>query len=175
MFIQEHYLIDIMLNSQFTNDKFVRSDTLYYSFYDLNMQEYIHFEKLEPDAKVLNWRNMAGYVSFSNLPKYDPMNGISDFVLTSTTSVINGRNTTVIGFKPQFQDSLEIEYARRTRFWVDTGIKRFPIHLSYLLSKKPDEGFVYKMQLAGPDGKSVMVTSYEYQPAQLSDTLKQHL
>ena len=172
MYLQKNFLIDIIGNVNTNNGKYVKTDTLSYDFYDLVNQKYVLFEKLSPDAKIIKRGSMTIDGSFSNTPRYDPMNGIVDSIWKLADTVINGKRNGVLNFiLTGITDSLDREFTKRTKFWVDHGIKSFPLQLSYILSKKLNDGFVYKMQQSFPDGKTVMITSLDYQPARLPDTL----
>lgn len=172
MYLQNNYLIDIITNKNFNKESFIKSDTLSYDFYDLVKQEYILFDELSLDAKTIKKGSMAKDGSFSNTASYDPMNGIADSAWQLSDTVINGKRQGVITFNNAgITDSSEREIAKRTKFWVDYETKNFPLQLSYILSKKLDGGFIYKMQNPFPDGKTVMITSLDYKPAKLSDTL----
>jgi len=173
MYLRNNCLIDIIGNMHFNNGEYIKTDTLSYDFYDFVSQKYVYFEKLAPDAKIIKRGSMAIDGSFSKMPQYDPMNGIVDSIWKLTDTVINGERQGVINFiLSGLTDSLDREFAKRTKFWVDHEIKNFPLQLSYILSKKLNGVFVYKMQQSFPDGKTVMVTSLDYQPAKLSDRLR---
>lgn len=172
MYLQNNCLIDIIGNESFNDGKYIKTDTLSYDFYDLVNQKYVLFEKLSTDAKIIKRGSMAIDGSFSNTAQYDPMNGVVDSTWKLTDTLINGKLQGVINFTlTGITDSLDIELTKRTKFWVDHGIKNLPLQLSYILSKKLNGGFVYKMQQPFPDGKTVMITSLDYQPAKLPDTL----
>ena len=172
MYLQNNCLIDIVGNKNFNNGEYIKTDTLSYDFYDLVNQKYVHFDKLSTDAKIIKRGSMEIDGSFSNRTQYDPMNGFVDSTWTLTDTVMNGKRQGVINFTlVGIIDSLDRELAKRTKFWVDHGIKNFPLQLSYILSNKLNGAFVYKMQQAFPDGKTVMITSLDYQPAKLPDTL----
>lgn len=172
MYLQNNCLLDIIGNLNFNNGKHISTDTLSYDFYDLVNQKYILFEKLSEDAKIIKRGSMAIDGSFSNTTQYDPWNGVVDSIWKLTDTVINGKQHGVINFiLTGITDSLDGEFIRRTKFWVDYGNKNFPLQLSYILSNKSNGAFVYKMQQPFPDGKTVMITSLEYQPAKLPDTL----
>jgi len=172
MYLQNNCLIDIIGNASFNNGEYIKTDTLSYDFYDLVNQKYVLFEKLSTDAKIIKRGSMAIEGSFSNTAQYDPWNGVVDSTWKLTDTVINGKRHGVINFiLTGIADSLEREFTKRTKFWVDQEIKNMPLQLSYILSKKLNDGFVYKMQNPFPDGKTVMITSLDYQPARLPDTL----
>lgn len=172
MYLQNNCLIDILGNLNFNNGQYIKTDTLSYDFYDLVNQKYVLFKKLSPDAKIIKRGSMAIDGSFSNTPQYDPMNGVVDSIWKLTDTVINGKHHGVISFTlTGITDSLDREFIKKTKFWINHEIKNFPLQLSYILSKKLNNGFVYKRQGPFPDGKTVMVTSLDYQPAKLPDTL----
>jgi len=172
MYLQNNCLIDINGNKNFNNEEYTKTDTLSYDFYDLVNQKYVLFEKLSTDAKIVKRGSMTLDGSFSNSAQYDPMNGVPDSTWKLTDIVINGKLQGVIKFTlTGITDSLNRELTKRTKFWVDHGIKNFPLQLSHILSKKLNGSFVYKMQQPFPDGKTVMITSLDYQPAKLPDTL----
>ena len=173
MYLQNNFLIDIIGNTNFnSNGEYIKTDTLSYDFYDLVNQKYVLFEKLSPDAKIIKRGTMAIDGSFSNMAQFDPMNGVVDSTWKLTDTVIDGRLQGVINFTlKDITDSLEREIAKRAKFWVDPKTKNFPLQLSYILSKKLNDGFIYKMQNPFPDGKTVMITSLDYQSAKLPDTL----
>jgi len=172
MYLQNNCLIDVIGNMTFDNGKYIRTDTLSYDFYDLVNQKYVLFEKLSTDAKIITRGSMAINGSFSNTTQYDPMNGVADSLWKLTNTVINGKLQGVINFTlTGITDSLDRELTKRTKFWVDHGVKNFPLQLSYILSRKLKDGFIYKMQNPFPDGKTVMMASLDYQPSKLPDTL----
>ena len=172
MYLQNNCLIDIIGNKNFNNGEYIKTDTLSYDFYDLVNQKYVLFEKLTTDAKIIKRGVMAVDGSYSNTTHYDPMNGIADSTWKLTDTVINGKRQGVINFTlTGITDSLDRELTNRTKFWVDHGTKNFPLQLSYILSRKLNNGFIYKMQNPFPDGKTVMVTSLDFQPAKIPDTL----
>ena len=172
MYLQNKCLIDIIGNENYSNGQYIKTDTLSYDFYDLVNQKYVLFNKLAPDAKIIKRGNMAIDGSFSNTPQYDPWNGIVDSTWSLRDTVINGKVQGVVNFSLEgVTDSLDIALTKKTIFWVDHGVKNFPLQVSYILSKKLNGAFVYKMQQAFPDGKTVMITSLDYQPAKLPESL----
>ena len=172
MYLQNNCLIDILGNVNFNNGQYIKTDTLSYDFYDLVNQKYVLFEKLSPDAKIIKRGSMAIDGSFSNTPQYDPMNGVVDSTWKLTDTVINGKHHGVISLTlTGITDSFDRELTKKTKFWINYETRNFPLQLSYILSKKLNNGFVYKMQGPFPDGKTVMVTSLDYQPVKLPDTL----
>ena len=172
MYLQNNCLIDIVGNVNFNNEQYIKTDTLSYDFYDLVNQKYVLFEKLSPDAKIIKRGNMAIDGSFSNTPQYDPMNEVFDSTWKLTDTVINGKHHGVISFTiTGITDSFDRELTKKTKFWINHETKNFPLQLSYILSKKLNNSFVYKKQNPFPDGKTVMVISLDYQPGKLPDTL----
>ena len=172
MYIQNGYLIDVGENLRFNNGEYVKTDTLSFIFYDLVNQKYICFDKLSVDAKVIRSGRMTIDGSFSNNAKYDPMNGVVDSTWKLTDTIINGKRQGVINFSlTGITDSLDKELTKRAKFWVDYGTKNFPLQLSYILSKKLNGAFVYRMQNPFPDGKRIMLTTLDYQSAKLPDRL----
>ncbi len=172
LYLSNNLLIDIVGNKNFENGHYIKTDTLSYDFYDLDKQKYIHFEKFSPDAKIIKRGNMATDGSFSNTALYDPWNGVDDSVWKITDTVINERKQGIMHFITEISlDSTDKEFVKRSKYWVDHEIKNFPLQLSYLLSKKLNHGFIYKQQLPMPDGRGIMVTSLDYQPARLPDSL----
>lgn len=173
MFIRDHQLVYVHKNIHFANNSYTKTDTMGFDFYDFSTQKFIRFDKLSPDSKIIKRGsiNDSGG-SFSNTPNNDPMNGISDSMWKVVDTVIDGDTIGVVSFKIMDEaDSIERELSKRVKFWINYKVKSFPIQLSHILSKKLKNGFVYKMQLPSPEGKSVMVTSFSYQPAKLPDTL----
>ena len=168
MYLQNNCLIDIIENKNFHDGEYIKTDTLSYDFYDLVNQKYVLFEKLSTDAKIIKRGSMAIDGSFSNAAQYDLWNGVVDSTWTLTDTVINGKRQGVINFTlTGVTDSLDIEFIKKTKFWVDHEVKDFPLQLSYILSRKLNGAFVYKMQQSFPDGKTVMITSFDYQPVKL--------
>ena len=172
MYIKNNCLIDILANINLNDGVYIKTDTLSYDFYDLLKQKYVLFEKLSTDAKIIKRGSMAEGGSFSNSPQFDPAKDIVDSTWKLTDTTINGKRHGVINFiLTDITDSLDREFAKRSKYWVDHETKNFPIQLSFMLSKKVNGSFVYKMQNPFPDGKTVMITSFDFQPAKLPDTL----
>jgi len=172
MYLKNNCLIDIIGNINLDKGVYVKTDTLSYDFYDLHNQKYVRFEKLSTDAKIIKRGSMAEEGSFSNSAQFDPTKDIVDSTWKLTDTTINGKRLGVINFiLADITDSLDREFAKRSKYWADHETKNFPIQLSFMLSEKLNGSFVYKIQNPFPDGKTVMVTSLDYQPAKLPDTL----
>lgn len=173
MYIHQHYLIDIIKNVQVSNGQYIKTDTSGYEMYDLLKQQFAGFNTLTPDADLRVKGTLSGAGgSFSNSPEYDPMNGIPDSLWHITNTVINGDTTGVVSFNvPAGTIPENADLFKKTKFWVNYTTKNFPLQLSYTLSKKLNNAFVFKMQLPSPDGAYMMVTSLDYQQAALPDTI----
>lgn len=173
MFFRGKCMIDINEANHVVDGNYTGTDTIGYTLYHFPMQRFIKFKTLSADAEMIKKGSMADTEgSFTNSAALDPMNGIPDSIWRVTDTVINGDSIGMVNFIiPSDADSLEKELLRRGKFWVNYSIKDFPLQISYILSKKLRNGFVYKMQLPTGDGRVVMVTSFNYQPAKLSDTL----
>ncbi|RYE56070.1 MAG: hypothetical protein EOP48_08810 [Sphingobacteriales bacterium] len=172
MYLYYGRLIDIVENKNYANGIYTKTDTLSYDFYDLTTQKFIHFDKFAVSAKILKTGKMSESGSFSKMPQFDPMNGVPDSIWQVTDTTINGKNIGIVSFIYQdTTDTVGIELARKAKFWVDYNIRHFPLQLSYILSNKLNGSFVYKMQQPAPDGSVVMVTTLNYVPKKLSDTV----
>jgi len=169
MYLYGNLLIDVSLNSRFEDGKYMGTDTTGFNFHDLSRQRFIKFDRLSVNASALERGLMGKGGSFSKAADFDPMNDVSDSLLKFTDTIIDHRSVILAFFETK--DSEYQDYARRAKFWIDTQLKGFPLQLSYLLSAKKSNAFVYKMQLPMPDGKAVMITEFNYQPAKLNDTL----
>ena len=169
IFIRGHQIIDIEENNHFENDKYIKTDTIGYIFYDLDKQQFARFQTLIPGSDLLSSGKMLKDGSFSNNIEYDPMNGLSDSAWKTADIQVNGKKNILVEFVAL--DLADTALARRAKFWIDPMVTDFPLQMSYLLSQKNKNGFVYKRQLAMPDEKSVMITSFEYHPAKLPDSL----
>lgn len=172
IFLKEHYLIDIMINTQFADGEYIRTDTSGYVFYNLKKQEYIKFAALTPDSRILARGKMQDNGSFSDAKEHDPMSAADTTWLTTAEVLIGEKKNILVGFLPP--DSLVVEYgeyARRAKFWIEPSLVDFPLQVSYILSKKLNGGFVYKRQLPLADGKAVMVDSLNYQSAKLPNSI----
>lgn len=170
IFIWSHLLIEPYIRTNFEDGVYKKTDTLGYVLYDLRKQKYIRFETLSSNANELKRGSLSDPEgSFTNAIEYDPMNGVKDSNWKVDDTAINGKEVKLVKFIAL--DSLDINFAPRAKFWIDPGITKFPLQISYLLSKKNKDEFVYQMQLPFPEGKAVMITSFDYQPAQLPDSL----
>ncbi|TXJ26349.1 MAG: hypothetical protein E6Q24_12055 [Chitinophagaceae bacterium] len=169
LYLYDSFLLDILVNKNFKDGKYMGSDTSTYIFYDLGRQRFIEFDKLSVNARIVKQGFMEKDGSFSKAANVDPMNGISDSILRFTDTVINDRKITLARFS--MQDTAFQDYVSRARFFIDPEIINFPLQISYILSKRVNHLFVYKMQLPMPDGKAVMVTEFRYKPAKLDDTM----
>lgn len=168
MFILGHQVIDVEIQSNRVEGIYTHSDTIGYSFYDFDKQVVIKFDSLHSDARILKKGDMHKDGSF-NAKENDPMNGVSDSLWSRKDTMFDRRRNTLIKFVPI--DIEDTAFARRAKFWIDPAFVNFPLQMSYLLSQKNKNEFVYKQQLAFPDGKAVMVTSFDYHPDKLPDTL----
>ncbi|OJW32094.1 MAG: hypothetical protein BGO54_16910 [Sphingobacteriales bacterium 46-32] len=170
LIIWKHFLIDVVSSRLSDESGYLRTDTVGYTFYDLDKQSYIWFDKLSLDASVTRKGKMSepgGF--FSKTAQVDPFNSIADSTWTVSASVLDGKKISIVNFIPYGGEY--DEYASRARVWVDMEIQNFPLQLSYILSEKIGNGFVYKMQFAVPESSAVMVTSLKYQQAKLDDTM----
>lgn len=173
MYFLENRLIDIIINENRSNGKFIRFDTIGYTLFDLSTQKFATFKELALDASLIRKGSLdSPGGGFSNNPKFDVMSGISDSGWYVSDTVINNDSIGIINFKIENADSTEIEFTKMSKLWVNYSIKDFPLQISYSLSKKLRNGFVYKMQQPFPDGKSFMITSLTFQPAGLEDSIK---
>ena len=173
IYFRGDYMIDINENIIADSNKFIRKDTIGYTFYHFPSQQYITYKSLSANAAATGKGFMADPGgSFSNSAALDPMNGIEDSLWHVRDTVINGDSVGIISFlRTDGADSLQMKLQSSIKFWINYSIKDFPLQLSYTLSKKLRGGFVYKMQLPAGDGNLVMVTSLHYQPARLPDSL----
>lgn len=170
LIVWKHFLIDIISSRVSDERGYLKTDTIGYTFYDLDKQIYSWFDKLSLDASITQKGKMAepgGF--FSKAPQADPFNSIADSTWTVSTSVLEGKKVSIVNFVPYGGEY--DEYASRARVWVDMETRNFPLQLSYILSGKLGNGFVYKIQFAVPESSAVMVTSLKYQPAKLDDTM----
>jgi len=173
MFFNGECIIYIDESTNVVDGNYTGTDTIGYTLYHFPLQRFIKFKRLSADAEMIKKGSMTDPGgAFSKTSAFDPMNGIEDSIWQVTDTIINGDSIGIVNFViPDAADSLEAELLRRAKFWVNYSIKDFPLQISYILSKKLRNGFVYKMQLPTDDGRVVMVTSFNYQPAKLSDTL----
>ena len=170
MFIKDHYLIDVEITQHYENGIYTnKKDTTAYVFYDLDKQQLMCFETLAMNAKMLKRKKMNSESPFSRPSKYDPFIGVADSTWKIRDIEIDGKKSLIVEFiSPYIEDTAII---RRGQFWIDPAISDFPIQISHLLSKKNNNGFVYKAQSVMPDEKAVMVMSFDYQPTKLPDSL----
>lgn len=173
MYIHQHYLIDIVKNVQVSNGQYTRTDTIGYELYDLLKQKFARFTTLTPGAELRTKGDMSGAGgSFSNTPEYDPMNGIPDSIWHITDTVMNGDTLGIVTFDaPEGSAPEETALFKKIKFWVNYKQKNFPLQLSYILSKKLNNAFVFKMQQPSPDGAYLMVTTLDYQQAALPENI----
>lgn len=164
MYIREHYLIDQISNIQTNKGQYAKSDTIGYEFYDLLKQQFARFDNFTPGAAPRQKGDMAGPGgSFSNAPELDPMYGIPDSAWHIRDTVMNGDSLGIVIFNvPEGTAAEDSALYSRTKFWVNYTLKNFPLQLSYTLSKKLNNAFVYKMQQVTPDGRVMMVTRLNY-------------
>lgn len=173
MYIRRHYLIDVIQNVHTNNGRYIKTDTSGYEFYDLQTQRFAGFNGLSTGAGLRTKGTISGNGgSFSNAPESDPMNGLPDSLWQVTDTVVNGDTTSVVSFKaPTGSEAENMGLFSKTKFWVNNKVKNFPLQLSYLLSKKLNNAFVYKMQLPSPDGNSMLITTLDYQHAPLPEDI----
>lgn len=172
MYLHNQMLIDIIITDNYSNGKFIKSDTTGYTFFDLASQKFATFRTLSTDSDLIKKGSLdTPGGGFSNNPKFDPMNGVPDSTWKVKDTVINGDSIGIINFSEDGLDTTEMMLSKGSMLWVNYGIRNFPLQISYSLSRKLNNSFVYKMQQPFPDGKSVMITSFDYQPAKLPNNI----
>ncbi len=174
IFLLEHQMIDINQNLNFNNGIYAKTDTLSYGFYDLQTQKFASFQTLLQDAKILKKGRMSDPEgSFSNTPEYDPWSEIPDSIWMAKDTFLNKHNGSIISSLSTYgADATDAALAKKIKFWANNDLKAFPLQLSYILSKKMNASFIYKMQQPAPDDSFILVTSLIYEPATLPDSLK---
>jgi hypothetical protein len=170
MYLKNSFLIETISTDNFQDGIYKFTDTTGYFFYDLKKQKFIKFDKLSVNAKVQKKGLMTDPGgSFSNTIKYDPMNNVEDSLWYLKDTVIGGENNRIVEFKKlEESDSM---LTKAIKFWIKPRFVNFPLQISYLLSKKINNEFVCKMQLPLYDGERVMVSSLEFKPVKLPDSL----
>ena len=168
-FIYDHYLIDLMITNHYNDGKYISTDTAEYILYDLEKQRFASFKTLSSTAQPTKSGSMIDEQSFSNSPTLDPFNNVPDSAYRVIDTIINHKKEKFVRFLSN--GTADDRYPQIAGFWIDPDIEKFPLQLSYILSKKTNNALVYKYQLPFPDGRQIMVASSEYQPAKLGDSV----
>ncbi|MCX6316000.1 MAG: hypothetical protein NTW29_01815 [Bacteroidetes bacterium] len=173
MIIYNNLVIDVNKNNVFSDNKYIKTDTLSYEFYDFTSQKYISFEKMLSDSKILGKGLLTdAQCNFSTNSIEDPMSTVCDSDWQVLDPVINGDSIGVVTFSLRNEDKPEdIKRKKMVKFWVNYSVKNFPLQLSYILSRKLRNAFVYKIQAPMEYGREVMTISLSYQASKLSDSL----
>lgn len=175
MFIYKNYAIGIRIKFVFDNKILIRKDTTSYVFYNFDKRSFIEFEHLSLNTEIIEKGQIDEQRAFSNLEKYDPLSDYPNSLLLTTDTIVNGTKVQKVQLKPKptVGDSLYLKYFKIPEFWINSEIKKFPLQLSYSLSKKRNDDFVYKYELPVADetGDAYTIMELEYQPKKLPDSL----
>jgi hypothetical protein len=179
MFIYKQYLIDVILSESFNEDRFIGIDTAFCIFYDFDKQIYIKFKRLSTNVGIIERGLMtdAKWSATNPQKRYDPLYFVAetDSGIHITDTLINGINMQRVQLIPDLtaNDSTTLAISKLVNFYVNPKIKGFPIQLSHSLSKKRDNGFVFRRELPFPI-RNTWISSIEtldYEPKKLPDSL----
>ena len=176
-YIRGNYTIspNLMLMEKSNGALYDKVDTISYIFSDLKNQKTITFEKLHPTSKILEYGEINKDANFiSNSEEYDIFNGVSDTLWQTKKVKLNNKDIIELTYIPYHKDDEWL--CKVSKQWIDSSIKNFPIQLSNILSKKLNDGFVYKSQDpiqidTGSSTNSIFVKSIEFTPAKLPDSI----
>lgn len=173
MYLYKNTLIDITQNAVFKEDHFIRNDTNAYVFYNFSKQRFIEFRRLSRNVEVLKKGTIDEIGQFSKLKVFDPLYDMADSAFQTTDTVISGRSVQKLQLKidPTITDKETLKYANLVKVWIDPQIKDFPLQMSYSLSKKRNNGFVYQRELPMGDGNGQAILKLDYEPRKLPDSL----